>query len=72
MLQYSPDGTILASLDTTGTLALWDTKTHKQLKTVSLPNSYPTNLDFSSQGDWITTITDDDYITLWKPLGSTN
>jgi len=71
-LQYSPDGKILASLDITGTLALWDTKTHIQLKAVSLPNTYPTNLDFSSQGDWITTTTDDDYITLWKPVDPTN
>ncbi len=71
-LQYSPDGTILASIDSAGTLTLWNATTHAQLTTVSLPNSFPSILDFSLHGDWITTVTDDDHITLWKPAEPTD
>ena len=71
-LQYSPDGTILASIDSDGILTLWDAKNHSQLRTVSLPNSFPSSLDFSLDGDWITTVTDDGHITLWKPAQSTD
>ena len=66
-LQYSPDGKLLASVDTEGSITLWDTKTHQALSTNSLDNITPTSIDFSLDGDWITTLTDRDNLTLWKP-----
>jgi len=66
-LQYSPNGKLLASVDAEGSITLWDTKTHQALSTNSLDNIIPTSIDFSLDGDWITTLTDRDNLTLWKP-----
>ena len=66
-LKYSPDGKLLASVDTKGSITLWDTETHQALSTNSLDNIIPTSIDFSIDGDWITTLTDSDNLTLWKP-----
>jgi len=66
-LQYSPDGKLLASVDAEGSITLWDTTTHQALFTNSLTNSIPTSIDFSLDGAWLTTLTDRDQLTLWKP-----
>lgn len=66
-LAYSPDGKLLAAVDTTGTITLWDTKTHQQLAIRSAPNILPTTLDFSVDGHWINTLTANDEVTIWKP-----
>ena len=69
-LAYSPDGKLLAAVDANGTITLWDTKTHQELSSSSVPNISPTTLDFSVNGNWITTFSDNDYVTIWKPSDS--
>ncbi|MGB3715555.1 MAG: WD40 repeat domain-containing protein [Candidatus Promineifilaceae bacterium] len=67
-LDWSPDGTQLATGDADGLALIWDTTTGDLLKTLDGHTSGITDLRWSPDGRWIATVGSlDDTVLVWDP-----
>jgi len=69
-VSYSPDGKLIASVSSNGTISLWDTNGRLQKTFVSSPSDkYSTRIKFSPDGQMLAT-TSRDKVELWRLDGT--
>jgi WD40 repeat protein/energy-coupling factor transporter ATP-binding protein EcfA2 len=64
-VSFSPDGKILASASTDNTVKLWDTSTHKVIKTLTGHTNWVFGVSFSPDGKMLASASVDKTVKLW-------
>jgi WD40 repeat protein len=64
-IEFSPDGTIIASASRDGRIGLWDVASGKVLRYLEPAGGIPTSLDFSTDGKLLAAGLEDGSVVLW-------